>query len=701
MTPKQLTSAIILCAIFPLITFSQTFVDVSVSAGTDFDHDGTSNPIYMKFGTGAAWFDYNRDGFQDYYVTNRRTANKLFHNNGDGTFTDVAAALGVTDATGDGAGVVIGDINNDGYPDIFLANSDDDVLYRNNDGLSFTNITVGSGLEVTADSRGTSASFGDYDEDGYIDLYVAHHLPVQGASNSATLQDFLFYNDGDETFTNVSNLFSANALTDANFIAGWTDFDKDNDLDLIVISDCPFGTSMNLGTRVFENEGGTDPITDWTFTEVSNVVLDDCSHGMGLGIGDVNRDGWMDVSYSDIGPALLFLNNSGVFQDISGSSGINIQPADDYSWGTSFLDYNNDGWQDIIMAVGGMEVNNNLEQPNYLFENNGDNTFTDVAFAMGVDDSLRTRTIVHGDYDNDGDLDLVMVNYDSAVSLYRNDVVTTENYIRVLPYGTLSCFDALGAKVKISTPDGVSQYFEMRSGSNLGGGDEICAHFGIGSNTTVDEIEVTWLSGATQVVTNQAANQTVVINESAVVPIELTLFTGRNLHGDIHLNWTTSSETNNDYFEIQRSKNGKKFYPIGRVYGKGNSFEESHYKFVDTKPNVGQNYYRLKQVDFDGSHAFSEMINFEIQQTDDYLKVYPNPVKNNSFFVEFSIENEEQVIVELFDLKGQLVFQDSKEGYYSNEEKILVSAQNLSNGIYYLKVTNSSGIKSKKIIINN
>ncbi len=681
------------------LSYSQTFTDVSASAGTAFNHDAPPNPAYMKFGTGAAWFDFNRDGNLDFFVSNRRTANKLFRNNGNGTFTDVAAAMGVDDPTGDGAGVVIGDINNDGYPDIYLANGDFDKLYKNNDGISFTDITTSAGLNATGDSRGTSASFGDYDEDGYLDLYVAHHQPIPG-SISATKKDFLFYNNGDETFTDVSSLFNVNDLSDANFIAGWTDFDKDNDIDIIVVSDCPFGTSLNLGTRVFRNDGGSDPINNWTFTEVSDTVLDDCTHGMGVGIGDLNRDGWMDVTYSDIGPALLFQNNSGVFSDISGSAGINIQPADDYSWGVSFLDYNNDGWQDIVMAVGSMEPNNLEKQPNYLFRNNGDNTFTDEAFAMGVDDSLRTRTIVHGDYDNDGDLDLVLVNYDSTVSLYRNDIVTTENYIRILPYGTWSNFDALGAKVRIKTPDGVNQYFEMRSGSNLGGGDEICAHFGIGSNTMVDTIEVTWLSGAKDFLYNQSSNQTVTIVEANQLPIELTEFSGKRINRAVHLYWKTATEINNDYFEVQRSKDGRKFVNIGKVVGQGNSLESQDYSFIDHEPFPGINYYRLKQVDFDRSHSFSEVINFTIDQDQDYIKVYPNPARSNTLFLDLKLHTESETMIELFDLGGRKVHQESVFPYSGELHKISIPIDSQANGIYYLTVTNSNTMMSKKVVIN-
>ncbi len=685
-------------------SLGQGFTDVSSLLGS-FEHDGLPQSEDMEFGTGAAWFDYNQDGLLDLYITNRKTANKLFRNNGlsngNYSFTDVAVSMGVSDPNGDGAGVVIGDINNDGYPDIFLANGNEDKLYRNNNSSSFTDITTTSGLDATADSRGTSGSFGDYDKDGFIDLYIAHHEPIPGASPDATMSDFIFYNNGNETFTNVSSLIDSLHLADAAFIGGWTDFDHDNDLDIIVITDCFFGNGPNWGTRVFRNDGGNNPINDWTFTEVRQTVLTDCSNGMGLGIGDYDRDGWMDLIYTDIGPVQLFRNNQGIFKDVTASTKVDQQIGWHYSWGTSFLDYNNDGWQDIIIALGDFgSIPNEIDRPNNLFENLGNGTFKDEAVTLGVAEPSLTRTIVHGDYDNDGDLDLLMVNYDTIVTLYRNDIVNSNNYIRIFLEGNISCKDALGAKVKITTPDGVIQYFEMKSGTNLGGGDEICAHFGLGSNTIVSEVEVTWLTGAVTILNDLSANIQTEIVEPLILPVELTNFSATSNDKTIRLDWNTSSETNNDFFEIQRSSNGLNFEKIGIIDGAGNSLDANNYIFLDKGPIEGINYYRLKQQDFEGSYIYTQIISSTFNSRRNQIKIYPNPITGNTIFVQFSEGYDSPGLFELFDMTGRMVHQKDFNYLHENNLTLEISIDNLLDGVYILRITDSIGAHTKKVLVN-
>lgn len=697
---------LLFCAIISLFSivsgYSQGFTDVSAAAGILFEHDGVPFEDDMPFGSGAAWFDYNSDGLLDLYLTNRNTANKLYRNDGGGTFTNVAAAMGVEDASGDGGGVVIGDINNDGLPDIFLANGNEDKLYRNEGGgNAFVDITNSSGLGGTFDSRGTSGSFGDYNKDGFLDLFITHHIPIAGSSGNATNQGFLFLNDGDETFTDVSNLLGIAILSaDAAFIAGWTDIDHDNDLDIILINDCGISIYSDYGTRVFRNDGGTDPINDWTFTEISNVVLQDCSNGMGIGIGDYNRDGWMDIVYTDIGPIQLYKNNAGSFDDVSSSAEIGTQDLSSYSWGTSFLDYNNDMWQDIVVALGGFWPDNYNDHENNLFENNGDGTFTDVANAMGIDDGRKTRNIVHADYDNDGDLDLFMVNYDSICTLYRNDVINSNNYFRVQLVGTIGNRDGIGAKIKITTPDNVDQYFEMKSGTNLGGGDEMIAHFGIGTNTSISAVEVTWLSGAVSNLNNLSSNSTAVIAEPAVVPVELTSFYAERKNQSVSLHWTTASESNNDFFEIQRSPNGTDFVRIGKVAGKGNSSVPLDYSFLDEHPQPGNNYYRIKQVDFDGYSAYTKIVSVFFGSAASSIKIYPNPVAGNSIFFEFPELPEENTVIEIFDIAGKLILRKNINGFSGDYLNLEVPIHSISNGIFLAKITSRTIIRTQKVIIN-
>jgi len=513
---KQVSLLFVISVFVISQTFSQGFSDQSTFSGVGFVHAGHPQSYDMPMGAGSAWLDYNNDGYLDLYVVNRIGANKFFENNGDGTFTEKASTLNIEDSSHDGAAIVVGDINNDGYQDIYLANSDENVMFLNNQGTSFSDITTSSGLGTLGPNRSTSGSFGDFNNDGYLDLFVTHHVGIVSTS-IGDVRDYLYFNNGDKTFTDVSNHLAISNLEDPSFASSWTDYDKDGDQDLIVITDCPFNPVFpSNGTLVFKNGGGTDPIVDWKFFEEGfNLVEDDCANGMGIGIGDYNRDGYMDLVYSNIGPARLFKNNAGVFES-QDTAGVSTQPAEHFSWGTSFMDFDNDGWSDIVMAVGALGLEgtdvDSTQECNF-FKNNGDETFTEIANSLGIDDDARTRSIVHGDYDNDGDLDLLMLNFDGDVRLMRNDEINTNYWLRIKLRSKKSAPDGIGSWIEVRTNDGVKQYFEMRSGSNLGGGDEIMAHFGLGTATSIDSIKVSWMSGEESILTNVSVDTILTIKE--------------------------------------------------------------------------------------------------------------------------------------------------------------------------------------------
>jgi hypothetical protein len=239
--------------------------------------------------------------------------------------------------------------------DLFLANSYEDVLFENNCNGTFTDITAGSGLDISEDRRGTSASWGDYDSDGLLDLYVANHMPAPSALFTGdSEQDYLFHNDGDGTFTDVSDMLLGGDRIGRSFIAGWTDYDNDGDTDILTIRDCPFGANSGP-MRLYRNDGGTDGTSDWTFTQVAETAgVDWCQNGMGLAVGDYNRDGWMDLFFTDNGAgtdeypgspnrngAVLLRNDSGVFTETTDAALVDNSR---FSWGANFFDYDLDGW---------------------------------------------------------------------------------------------------------------------------------------------------------------------------------------------------------------------------------------------------------------------------------------------------------------------------------------------------------------------
>ncbi len=495
------------------------FTDVTEAAGLARPHTGMQRPG-MGLGGGAAWFDYDNDGDLDLYVTQRSGPNQLYRNDG-GIFVDVAPLVGADDPDHDGAGVAAADYDNDGWTDLYLANSNADVLLRN-EGGTFVDVTA-TAFQTDprrfVDGRGTSAAWGDYDADGYLDLYVAQHQHLGGMSGDR--QDRLFHNNGDGTFTDVSHLLGIDYLIGFGFIGGWTDYDGDGDADLFLINDCLFGGLAAKPTYLFRNDGGLDG-ESWLFTEVSaETGTDHCIAGMGLATGDYDRDGDLDYFYTDIGPPLLLQNQGGSFVERTSEAGVDIGFYGDdplWTWGTNFFDADLDGYLDLFVAAGHLygPDNDYRVQPDLFYWNNGDGTFTEYAVAAGVADTLTGRSSVVGDYDGDGDPDLYVVNYGQMPHLWRNEGAAGHHGLIVDLEGVASNRDGVGAFVTVRTPDGVEQVWETRSGSSLGGGDDRAAYFGLGANTSVAELVIRWPSGIVQTLTDVAADQRLKVVEAGV-----------------------------------------------------------------------------------------------------------------------------------------------------------------------------------------
>lgn len=527
---------IAVCLGATMATGQDLFTDVTDAAGVTHENETDGGNETNNWGTGAAWLDYDRDGDLDLMVPQRVGPNRFFRNNGDGTFTDIAVDLGVDFPDIEGGPVSVADFNNDGWPDIYLANHREDQLLKNINGTSFEDITASAGFDPDWDAFGTTASWGDYDKDGYLDLYVCHHRHGSGVNGDD--RDRLFYNNGDETFTEVTYLLAEgddfSDLEGWGFIGGWTDFDNDGDLDIFLINDCPFGPEP---TKLFRNNGGTDPL-DWAFEEIADQVgADTCQAGMGLAVGDYNRDGWFDYFYTNIGRSLLLKNNEGFLVDVTDEAGVGyaqISPNQTaVTWGCNFFDYDLDGWLDLYVVAGTMQTTIEESMPNALFHNDGNGTtFTDVSDESGMNDDLRGRSSVFGDYDNDGDPDMYVVNINDPCFLFRNDNTSGNNWLIVDLEGVVSNRDGVGSKLRVVTPDGVSQHWETRSGSSLGGGDDLAAYFGLGSNATVDTLEIAWLNGIVQVLTDVGVNQRLKVVEDAI-PVVTATHTG----AEVTLDW--------------------------------------------------------------------------------------------------------------------------------------------------------------------
>jgi hypothetical protein len=529
------TKLMVLCVLCqaPVVALGQSaatlFEDVSAAAGVAAEHRAVVDVMKMGVGTGAAWLDYDRDRDLDLYVTQGEGANMLFRNDG-GRFVDVAEAEGAADRDHAGAAVAAADYDNDGWPDLFLANSDGDVLLRNT-GTGFVDVSRDAGIPVVEYSRGVSASWGDFDGDGWLDLYVTNHMDRRGLAYIS--QDRLYHSNGDGTFSDLSGVLGTDHLAGYGFVGAWTDFDNDGDADLLLINDCPFGEEGRYRpNRLFRNDGGHSAAT-WSFTEISDDVgAGHCRHGMGLAAGDYNRDGWTDYFYTNIGKrTTLLTNDRGHFLDRAEEAGVFVgfNPGEPgapfqgtFTWGASFLDYDLDGWIDLYVAAGTLLLTTSSSgdpQPNALFRNRGDGTFVDETSISGLDFPGRGRTTAVADYDGDGDPDVALVDVGESIRLLRNEVEAGD-YLSVGLVGSRSNRDGIGARVSIRAADGSWQHAERRSGTSLGATDSPYLLFGLGDHATVDTMCIRWPSGVIQELVGISAGQHIEIVEPTDIAID-------------------------------------------------------------------------------------------------------------------------------------------------------------------------------------
>jgi hypothetical protein len=682
------------------------FVDVSLEAGIDFVHTGLGDTDQMM-GTGAAWVDVDRDGDLDLYVTRRVGDNALFINNNDGTFSERASAFGVLDGAHDGAGVAAADFDNDGWVDLFLANSNQDVLFRNNNGVSFDNVTSTAGLAGSVNARATSAAWGDYDRDGFLDLYVTNHVPVSPAyfNSPGARQDRLYHNEGGTHFTDVSNLFDPRDLEGYGFIGAWTDFDDDGDLDIFLVNDCPFGPQT---TRIFRNDGGDDPLA-WQFAEVSaRMDANHCKAGMGIALGDYDRDGRMDYFYTDTRSPLLLHNETVRFQDATVSAGVDDFSApgtgrDRWTWGANFLDYDLDGWLDLYVAAGAMRARSmNDPQANVLFHANGDaRTFTDVSSVCGADDIDRSRTSVMADYDHDGDVDLFVVNYEARARLFRNENQNGNHFLAVEFRGVESNRDGIGARVRIRTPDGAFQYAETCSGSSVGGGDAPGAFFGLGPHQRVEEIRIRWPSGGIQVVDDVSADQRLVVDEAPNRPQTDVAAFGANLEaGRATLRWYTANETGNVGFDVEIAE-ADGYRRLAFAPGAGTSMRPVAYAY-DAGPLAPGDYrFRIRQIADDGTATETPdaALSVRAPAASRLSVAYPNPFKPGTDLV-VEVETDQTVRVDVYDTRGRRVaalFDGTVRA--GVPQPITLDGRGLPSGVYFVRAKGRTFAASRKVTL--
>ena len=529
--------------------FNAHFVDVASAAGLQAPviYGGIESKKYIleSTGCGCAFIDYDNDGWMDIFLLSGtrlegdppEATNRLYKNNRDGTFTDVTAKAGLK-AVGWASGVCVGDYNNDGYEDIFCTYFGQNRLYRNNGDGTFTDVTKASGLWNDQPRWGAGCSFVDYNRDGHLDLFVSNyirfsfeHAPVPGANVNCnwkgipvecgprglpTGRHSLYRNNGDGTFTDVSQQAGIAGATESYGMTVVTaDLDEDGWPDIYVACDStPSLLFMNNHDGTFREEG-----------VLRGVALSDDGveqAGMGLGIGDYDLDGHLDLfktHFVEDANGLYHNDGKGSFDDVTRSAHIAVETRY-ICWGAGIVDLDNDGLPDIFMVTGNVypEVERKLPQypsktPRALFRNLGNLTFEELGpeAGPGVSEAHCSRGCAFGDFDNDGDIDILIVNLNEPPSLLRNDIKGNSNWIKVKLEGVKSNRSAIGSRVLVRY-GGKVQAQTLLSQSSFYSCNDPRLHFGLGGNSTAD-IDVYWPNGLREQHKNVSGNQLVTIRE--------------------------------------------------------------------------------------------------------------------------------------------------------------------------------------------
>jgi enediyne biosynthesis protein E4 len=547
----------------PLAYFTDIAKQAGLTVTNTFGGLTTKKYIIETTGTGVAIFDADNDGWPDIFIVNgtklegfpagEAPTNHLYHNNHDGTFTDITQKAGLAHS-GWGQGVCVGDYDNDGFEDLYVTYYGKNVLYHNNGNGTFTDVSEQAGVSGSGKAWGTGCAFIDYDRDGYLDLMVANYVdfdlstaptpgdrstciwkgaPVMcGPQGLPGAKNILYHNRGNGTFEDVTTKAHIDQ-TDGHYAFSVTTLDYDDDgwPDIFIACD-------STASILYHNN------RDGTFKDVaitSGAAFNEdgrAQAGMGSTVADYNGDGRLDIfktNFSDDTATLYRNNGDGTFDDVTYPAGLG-QNTQYLGWGTMFFDFDNDGWPDLLLVNGhvypevdSQHLGSTFQEPRILYHNNGNATFTDISSTAGpgINTTISSRGLAIGNLWNDGHLSAVISNMNAPPSLLVNQIRTANHWVAFRPIGafpkapspaTRSNRDAIGARIRVKA--GTRTLIdEVRSGSSYISNNDMRVHFGLGSATKIDWVDVRWPSGLLERFDNLALDSIHTLKEGSGVAI--------------------------------------------------------------------------------------------------------------------------------------------------------------------------------------
>lgn len=531
-----------------------TLTNVAGAAGLNFKQNNFATEMKYPFetlGGAVALFDFDNDGALDVLFLNGSPSpehlksdpaswNRLYRNTGKSTFIDVTerSGLGGAGKKGYPQGVAVGDYDNDGFVDVYVTCYGDNILYRNNGNGTFTDVTAKAGVAMSGEPFKASAAWVDVDNDGLLDLFVTHYFQWNFKDNSndycgdkkqgyrtyctpdvfKPLANVLFRNNGDGTFTDISEKAGVNKSQGKGMGVAIADYDNDGRMDIFVAND-------KMPNFLFHNEGGTvfkeTALRAGVFANENGIMVS----GMGCDFKDYNNDGLPDIFYTVLVKEsfTLFSNlGKGIFQDATFPSNLGTASAPHSGWSARFVDLDNDGWKDLVVA--GSHVIDNIElydtgsrykEPCFFYRNLGNGKFADLSRSLGPDFQTAGafRGLAVGDLDNDGSLEIVASRLNDTPVLFKKKGGAANHWLLVRLRGTRSNRDAIGARLKLTLSSGTSLYEHVTTANGIYSASDKRVHFGLGRETRIALMEITWPSGQVQRIDAPRADQVLTVTE--------------------------------------------------------------------------------------------------------------------------------------------------------------------------------------------